>query len=386
MYLQLVSLSAVFTVSSSLSVNANMNSLDKLSITPFQMPERAITHPTKEEFQVAVSEMQKEPLNRLAQLLGCEAIGLRSNQDTRKDWILDTGALEAIVAALRAFPQDKELQLLCAASLSGTCLFNRPLSLRAGELGAVELVVDIMRRWPEDPNCQVGGMSGGFMDFSGENRARWAEYGGIEVNLDSIRRFYTSPKVVLEAMFAFSSGTEDNDVRVAKGGGLELFMDLLRDHVHSYRVPEETFQAIKFVRTPELQSRMIGLGFPARIVEVMREKSDDRFMQDPACVCLMSFVHNATQRAIFAKSGVTEVAFDAVFNFGQHQGKAEDNEHAMYDGYRPDESCMNVLASMAEEPEGQESLLKLGAREKLYEVLKTHPEEGRAQQILAYLS
>mmetsp|Transcript_13593 Transcript_13593/g.38668 ORF Transcript_13593/g.38668 Transcript_13593/m.38668 type:complete len:387 (+) Transcript_13593:76-1236(+) len=386
MYLQLVSLLAIFTLSSSMQVNVNKNALDKSNVNPFQMPERTITHPTKEEFQVAVSKMQNEPLNRQAQFQGCGTIGWRSGQDTRKDWILDTGALEAIVAALRAFPQDKELQLRCAGTISGTCLFNRPLSLRAGELGAVELVVDIMRRWPEDPNCQVGGMSGGFMDFSGENRARWADYGGIEVNLDSIRRFYNSPKVVLEAMYAFSSGTEGNDVRVAKGGGLELFMDILRDHVHSYRVAEETFQAIKFVRTPELQSHMIELGFPARIVEVMREKSDDRFMQDPACVCLTTFAHNATQRAIFAKSGVTEAAFDAVFDFGQHQGKAKDNEHAMYDGYRPDQTCMNILASMAEEPEGKERLLKLGAREKLYELLKTHPEEGRARKMLVDLS
>eukprot|EP00408_Alexandrium_pacificum_P060321 CAMPEP_0171162524 /NCGR_PEP_ID=MMETSP0790-20130122/4635_1 /TAXON_ID=2925 /ORGANISM="Alexandrium catenella, Strain OF101" /LENGTH=369 /DNA_ID=CAMNT_0011627127 /DNA_START=128 /DNA_END=1237 /DNA_ORIENTATION=- len=367
-------------------VNVNRRALDKSNVHPFEMPEKAIAHPTKEELRAAVSKMQQEPMNREAQLRGCGAVGWRSGQDTRKHWILDTGALEAIVAAMRAFPRDKQLQLRCAGSISGTCLFNRPLSLRAGELGAVELVVDIMRRWPEDPDCQVGGMSGGFMDFSGENRARWAGCGGVEANLDSIRRFYRDPKVVLQAMFAFSSGTEDNDARVAKGGGLELFLDLLRDHAHSYRVPEETFQAIKFVRTPELQSRMIELGFPARIVEVMRVNSDDRFMQDPACVSLMSFVYNATQRAIFAKSGVAEVAFDAVFDFGHHQGVAQDNEHAMYDGYRPDQTCMKVLASMAEEPEGKKRLVQLGARERLGDLLKTHPEEGRARKMLADLS
>jgi len=367
-------------------VNINENTLDNSNVTPFQMPEKKIDHPTKEEFQMAVSKMQKEPLNREVQLQACQEISWRSSQDTRKDWILDTGALEAIVAALKAFPQDKGLQLVCASGISGTCLFNRPLSLRAGEIGAVELIVDIMRRWPEDPDCQVGGMSGSFMDFSGENRKRWADYGGIEVNLDSIRRFYKNPKVVLEAMYAFSSGTEDNDVRLAKGGGLELFMDILRDHVQDYRVPEETFQAIKFIKTPELQNRMIELGFPARTVEVMRKKSNDRFMQDPACRSLMSFLYNATQRTIFARSGVTEVAFDAVFDFGQHLGEAKDNEHAMYDGYRPDQTCMMVLASMAEEPEGKERLVKLGAREKLKNHLKAHPEDIVAQMMLAGLS
>jgi len=387
MTLILACLLAAFRPSASVMLGQGRldSALERSRVNPFQMPERLITKPSKEMVYAAIKKMRDAPLDRFSQLSGCGMIGWRGGQDTRKDWMLEAGAVDVVVAALRAFPQDKQLQIQCGGSVSGACLFNRPLSLRAGELGAVELLIDIMRRWPEDPKCQIGGMSGGFMDFSGENRARWAAYGGVEVNLDSIRRFYNNSEVVLQAMYGFSSGTEDNDLLVAMGGGLELFMQILRDHVHGYRVPEETFQAIKFVKHPKLQSRLMELGFPTRAVEVMRELSTDRFMQDPACVCLNAFAPNATQRSIMVKSGVVEVAFDAAFGYDQHQGEAKDTEHAVYDGYRPDTSCMQVVASLGREPEGRARLLKLGAREKLSAFLQKHPFQKIASYVLSGL-
>jgi len=234
-------------------------------------------------------------------------------------------------------------------------LYQLDIMEEAGRLGAVELVLDMERRWRNDPSMQQLGLNGCFNDFSYTNRERWQKAGGITYNMETIRRHYNNSEVVLQCWFAFSSGTQAPNQRAfVEAGGIEEGMRCMKDHKSYSRVREEIMQAMRAVgscdKCEEFANRLVAEGFLENIATAMREVPLDIHTQSPACanVAILSRT-NVTHRARAIKDGLVELSMKAVHAFPSMVSSVD---WAFNDQYTVYEDCLEALANLVKDKEG----------------------------------
>jgi len=342
---------------------------------------RSGSFPTQEMVAAALARMRAEPSVAAVQKASCGVIGARADQDTQKDWFLDLGGFDPPIDALRRFPDDEELQLLCEGAIASMCLYNKRNMEAAGDKGAVELTVGIMRKWSEDPRAQIGGNMGCYMDFSETNRARWAKAGGIELNIASIDRFFNDSGVLVQAWYAFSSGTQPpNAERFVAAGGIERALRTMEHHPTGFRVREETMQAMRQVGlTPALSHKAIDMGWLKWVVTALRDAPTDLHQQSAGCANLAIYAsQNTTHRSVAVREGAAEVAMAGLQNFARMKSGA--GWPAAYDmQYTVREDCLEALAALAPDPEGQARLQAAGAAVTAQALMEENPLNIRIQ-------
>jgi len=290
---------------------------------------------------------------------------------TNKDWLVDVGVVDAVLMAMRRFPRLKLVQRFCAQAVSEMSLFAIKVQTAAGQKGVVELVVDMMRRWSEDPEMQVGGHSGCFMDFTRDNRLRFKLYGGIEVLMDAIRNHMDHESPVLQAWFGFSSGTQEpNTQHFVDAGGIELAVESFRRHPKAYRVREEIMQALRppLLTNREVRNTLGKMGYINDLAAAMQDAPLDFHQIAPACASLaMLTSENRTHRLLAQAAGVTQLALKAIVEYPQMKSIADwspafDSQYAVYD------ECLRVLVVMLSECDAHRYLLEANATGAIDEV------------------
>jgi len=370
-----------------------------LHVDSRQLPEFGFGHksadpeikgaPARNLVRWSKSLMDKYPNKPDVAKSACEVFAMRGYAESDKGWMLDGGFLNMSVGALKRFPNDKSVQLACAKAVGGMSLFNQKNMQVAGELGAVELVVNIMQRWRDDPQAQIGGVSGCFMDLSYENRARWAQAGGIAVNIDSARKFYKQPDTVVEATYAFSSGTQPpNEQRFVDAGGVQLLMDLMQDHGRSKRVREECMQATRPLarHSAGLRAKLVEAGYVPLLVTAMEEATLDKHQLSVACDNLKLLVsNNATLVDTVVNAGATLKAFDAV-RLAYRMG--DDGTHPAYTEatYTVQEDCLELLTLLSPNEQARQELIRAGAPFLMFRLVQDQPQNQRLQEGAAALS
>lgn len=339
--------------------------------------------PSEDQVRQAIVLMREEPDSPVSLASACADIGARGFADSSKDWMYDAGALEPILAALRRFPDDRNLQFSCCQAAGGMSLYNKRTMEAAGKDGAVELVLGAMKRWPQDPEMQLGGLQGCFMDFSAANRLRWQQAGGIEANLQSIRNHYNNSAVVLQACYAFSSGTQEpNTEAFVKAGAIDLLVQVMRDHPTGFRVREEIMQAMKAVGSnPQTRPALARTSYAREVVAAMRDAPMDFHQQSPGCanVAILA-ASNATLRAQFVEAGAPEAALAALRAFPEMLRHRQVDWPEAYDKqYTVYEDCTEALAALSSDAEARARLKKAGASEEVAGMMRLLPENLRVQ-------
>jgi len=320
-----------------------------------------------------VIRMRLNKANTLVQWDCCRILHWLSGQTpTNKDYMLYVGAVDATLDAMRNHKGAPKLQAQCAEAVSGMSLYSLNVQTAAGKKGAVELVVDMMKRWPQDPSVQKGGNSGCFMDFSWENRKRFADHGGIEVMLAAIENHWNNSEVVVQSWYGFSSGTQaPNAERFVKAGGLKSGVKCMRGHAKSYRVREEVMQAF---RTPLMtneaaRTALADAGYLQDLVDTMHDSPMDYHQISPACANIFYLAaRNKTHRQIAHKVGATRVALKALVEYPQMKptvGWAPEFDAQ----YTVDDDCLRVLVALSTVCEAHRSLMDANAAEVVRGVL-----------------
>lgn len=328
------------------------------------------------------------------QFEACAAIATIGNNDhNSKPYIAAAGGIEVATEAMRRFPMDKNLQLLCAHALGGgMSLYQFDVQQEAGKAGAVELVLDAQRRFPDDPHMQFGGESGCFHDFSEDNRLRWQKAGGVEYNMQTILRHFNNSAVVEQCWYAFSSGTQrPNEYRFVEDGGIELGIRSMREHARHGRIREETMQAMRAVGRAGADNRqhLAEAGFLEELVKTMQEVPLDVHSQSPACANIAIVTRSSPERRARAvKAGATELALKAVRTFPDMVSSVD---WAFDDQYTVYEDCLQALAELVHDEGGKAILANIGTgKDDIKTALKNKPLSPSVQayshQILAALA
>lgn len=342
---------------------------------------------SKAEAYAAIAAMQTAPTIPTVQARACDAVSAFASSLTEKGWLLDIGAVDAGIRAMRNFPTDMAVQRACSHALGMMSLFDFRVQTAAGEKGAVELVVNAMKAWPMEPSMQMGGDSGCFMDFSEANRQRWQDAGGIELNLQSIRNHYGSPQTVVQAWYAFSSGTQTpNAPRFVQGGGIELAKKCMEDFGPDNRIREETMQATRNVGThsAEFRNLLADIGMIPLYVTALHEAPYDMHQASPGCANIAILAtHNATHRATAVEANATAEAFRAIKNFESMSSPIDWAYDAQYTVY---EDCMDALVALARHPLARQYLVEAGALTYIRTLRGNNPENGRLRQAIDTLS
>jgi len=334
-----------------------------------------------EEVTQALNNMRNAPSDPKIIEAGCNIIHGRGYTDPNKDWFLDIKGLEPVIEALESFPVVKGVQLACSQAVASMSLYNKRTMEAAGEGGVVELLVNIMRRWPEDPQMQIGGASGCFMDYSSANRARWASEGGIEVNMASIVRFFDNPEAVLQGWFAFSSGAQPpNTERFAEAGGIELAIRTMRAHAKSYRVREEVMQAMRQVgKISDLSLRAVNKGWLEEVMKALKDAPSDMHQQSVGCANLAVYSgRNASFREKAVRLGAADVALEALRAFPKMISPASWPK-SFETQYTVREDCVDCLAQLSLDLEGAKMLREAQVTSEISMLLWQHPLNTRLQ-------
>mmetsp|Transcript_110423 Transcript_110423/g.235871 ORF Transcript_110423/g.235871 Transcript_110423/m.235871 type:complete len:428 (-) Transcript_110423:71-1354(-) len=288
------------------------------------------------------------------------------------------GFTEAAMSAMRTFPENKAVQEACANLISSTILFNRPLGLKAGANGALEMVLDSLTRWPDDPKMNGWGMAGCFFDAVPENRAKFMKLGGIEKLHAAFKRHYWNKEVIVQPSYAYSSVCYDKEVavRCVEVGLIKDGVQAMRDHPDAFRVREELLQGFKAlsVNYQEYTVLLVQEGLLEQLVKAINEQMTDPHLVSLCCENMAAIIggaeiwsvqgkavdwgFNATHRALATQVGAVEAVFKAV----QNEGSMAYDRGIKDSGYNPAKDCTQALAVLAyNDAANQETLLQLGA-------------------------
>jgi len=334
--------------------------------------------------------MRADPQNRDLQLKGCYllTLGVESSDKRAQDKAASVGVLEAAVAALRNFPDDKEMLVVCAHAIGRVTIFNRDNGLRAGRLGGLNLTIAGYRKWMEDPKItSLGGDIGCYLDWCNENRAILRELGGVQLLIQNIKNNFHGQysdwayEPVKNSLFGLSSGCWLNQDICVKEGFVELAVQLMDEHTAESKIAEETLQVVNaLIKSSDKYRRTLAdAGLANSLVNVLRKNPTDRGAVSLACHTLSTFVGPARMtdpigdnpvtkpfdpklQALATKAGAVEELIQKVMG----RTAMEHHDHAAFnfdvdEAYNAQADCLEGLSAMARDsPSNQRAILAAG--------------------------
>jgi len=339
-----------------------------------------------------VAAMRQGGSSYAAQLRGCLEVGscTASSSKADQDAAAAAGAVDAVVAAMQRFPDDKPIQLSCAMAVSGLILFNRENGLRAGQLGGLNTTLAFYRSHMDDPVVtSLGGAIGAYFDFVNENRAIARELGGIQLFIQNIRNNFHGRysnwayEPVKQSLFALSSGTWKNQDVAYNESFIPLSVQLMMEHGDETKIAEETLQAVKaLVRySDDFRREYSDTGIFEALVRVLNENPRDRGAISLACEGAMHLVgptvmadmngvlrgipFDANIQARATRAGMVEALVATAMSGEERQHF----EHGAFNfdvdaAYPADANCFSALHTMAyNNPANRAAMLQEGLPE-----------------------
>jgi len=227
---------------------------------------------------------------------------------------MNLGAIDVIIAALKRFHKDKQVEKACLNTLAALSLFNRPVSVRVGNLGGVEMTADFWERNFDDPDSNVANYFGCYQDLVMENRERMRMAGAIRMMFEACGeggRHFWDASAQFSVWCGFSSfHSIENYNEFRRLGGMRHTYVAFRDHAKSYRVREEILQAMKGICASRANREdLVKEGFFELLVSALKEQKRDPQVQALGLEVLRLFIDsNTTLRASLAEAdGVSHV-------------------------------------------------------------------------------
>lgn len=352
-------------------------------------------------FSSIVEAMTTDPENVVAQVKGCRRLAscVKTNSKTSQDAAVAAGALEASIAAMRRFPDHKELQSECIEATARPILFNRPNGLRAGRLGGLNLTLAAYRKWIDDPAVtRHGGDIGCFLDFVNENRMILRELGGVYLLIQNIKNNFHGQYSewdyvsVKNSLFGLSSGCWLNGDRCFENGFVQLSLHLMREHTSEDKIAEESLQAIRamLAESHKYRQEFADYGLGTTLVKVLKENPNDRGALSVACATIRLWVgptrgggptRQVTTQPFDGKiqaRATREGLLDQLLATTMSGAARHHKDHSAFnfdidEAYNVDADCLDALFSMGyQNKTNSQTMLRAGIRDFLLAKIKGH--------------
>jgi len=250
----------------------------------------------------------------------------------------------------------------------------------AARAGAVEELVQSMSRFPEDPEMQQASNLGLLLVRSPENRIRWAAAGGIEANAASIRRLYNDSSIQYNAWCLFASGTgEPNEVRFHDAGGIELAVQVLRDHMDSLPIREQVLNSMRAIsaHSDRLRSAVLASGFVEAAVQASRQTPGELSQQALVCGNFGNLAEgDEGHREALLAAGAIDVAALAVRTAPDMRRPADGEQGVRYTVYG---ECFKALEALALSEKARPVVAAAVTREEIIAGMRAEPEDWKVQ-------
>jgi len=295
------------------------------------------------------------------------------------------GLITGAVKAMRRHQDALHVQILAAQSLEAIALFNRETSLAVADAGAIEAVVDLLRKYPMHPEVQkLTACLSSFNDFVPENRPRIRAAGGIELIFLAMRNHYNNPDVLFRTGCAISATSGDAGVAeaMAANDGIPFLVQMMRDHLKSYRVGQEIMQATRNMQHIDAKYReeLLRNGFVDAALDTIRGEMHERGTPTigSSNLALVAF-RNATLQNELLEKGAVELVLEALDRYTEKDLRGYGGVSTSF-VWPTVPSANQALWSIAEDnAAAQERIVAASGIERIVAALKTYPDDGGIQ-------
>lgn len=194
------------------------------------------------------------------------------------------GMISAAVQAMKRHPKVAWVQVACGNALESVALFNRAQSLAVRDADAIQAVINALRQFPMNKEVQkLTACLSSFNDYAPENRPIILQKGGIDLIFTAMKNFYNDSEVLFRTGCAISATSGDQGVAaaIAADDNIPFLMQMMRDHLKSYRVGQEIMQATRNLMmfdTPDRSHREVLLrnGFAKAALDTIKAEMHER--------------------------------------------------------------------------------------------------------------
>jgi len=288
---------------------------------------------------------------------------------------------------------DPAMMVECARWLCGITNFNRFSSLYVPDSGAIDLLMEVMDKFPYHAGLQgqAAATMGCWCDFTPETEAVVVASGAPLTILRTIRTFPSSNQVQFFAWAGLSAVSNTLPVKnmITDAGAVPLGMETMRDPFlrKGHRVRQEVIMT--FCNLAAGCSRCANeiLASGDVIEQVMQAMDDDtgdlwaeRGTKANSIQLMMEFAaENRTSRLAILKAGFLNYTLQAMKKFPKHHPQKT---------WPLSEFGLRLLLSLAQEKEGREAMHAASAVDVVKMVLaaeKTEERQGYGRPLLLLL-
>mmetsp|Transcript_43312 Transcript_43312/g.134730 ORF Transcript_43312/g.134730 Transcript_43312/m.134730 type:complete len:405 (+) Transcript_43312:65-1279(+) len=224
--------------------------------------------------------------------VACSRLGGEAYNGGRavQDLVVLLGGVQACIGALRSHVNHSGVVQSCGSGLGGVIVFNNLACKVSAALGGIEALAAGIRAHEDERKVMLTiDVFSSHCDLNPENRPRVRQAGGIDLILESMRRFYSDGEVQFKNWAGLSATVHDPENReaIARGSGwcppgcgagelrgIELLVQTMRDLRSSHRVNQEAMQVAKGLldHSAEYRDALVEAGLIAEIVKTVRER------------------------------------------------------------------------------------------------------------------
>jgi len=289
-----------------------------------------------------ISEMKNFPGNQVLLQSGCRSLQVAAASGTNlQELMVDLGAQELAISAMRRFPQRWQLQAACSNMLAASVQWKEPLARHGGDAGAIEVMIAAVKRFPEVPEVRgILSNIGSFCDFVIENRQRVNRAGGVELALQLARGYYDAgTETSIQCFFSTQCPTpEENTAAMVRGGYIPFSVQVMKDFPRAPARGEAVFVLnMCFARNATHLAAMVDAGIIKETIKVLNDGSAagtfadiDPISSDTRVgisgMSLLGFLarENVTVQSMAVDAGAIEAIASMVLALGER------NEHMPY--------------------------------------------------------
>ncbi len=230
------------------------------------------------------------------------------------------GAVEAVVAALRAHSANAAVQEQGCWALRNICCNNADNQAKAGGAGAVEAVVAALRTHSANAAVQEQGCRAlcNLCTDSADNKAKAGGAGAIEAVVAVLRAHGANLSVQEQgcaALVNLCCDNADNKVKAAGAGAIEAVVAAMRAHGSSARVQEHGCAAVgNLCANTDNEAKAAAAGAIEAVVAALRAHGSNVGVQERGCAALRNLCWTHTSNRARARAAGAVAAVNAALS------------------------------------------------------------------------
>jgi len=268
----------------------------------------------------------------------CEVLWHHSSLDERhRRQAGMAGAVESVTAAMKSRPGNMDVQAMACRALGGLLLEDGENQTKAGQIGTADAVVTVLqsekllkRKGSELEIIEAALWAlRQFAAHHSGNRKRAGDAGAVEVVVQTMKNNPDSALIQSSAcgtMQTLVLNEPLNQDRALAAGAVEVVADAMRTHVRAVKVQDfgcASLQNLAFDH-PLLRAKAGDAGAMDVVVSAMRSYQDSKTVQEHGCGAIWNMVTDSSENAARAKaSKALDVVIAAIQKFPGNEGVSD---------------------------------------------------------------